>query len=204
MDESMTADAITAKRIDRRTAMKAAIGGAAAATAMTAPGISGFSFAPDFAAAASQCPAGTTVAGSPATISRTRITCGFLNLTACWGNGCCVDLGIGSITVNAASGSYNDPAFAFTVGGQVRNNNGRVYVTVTNFTQHQPFSSCTINVTGNCGGDTFSVTDIGGGITGTNTVITANASLNGRIRCSGSGTGSATVTVAASCICTTQ
>jgi hypothetical protein len=77
-------------------------------------------------------------------------------------------------------------------------------VTITDFTQHQPFSSCTINVTGNCGGDTFSVTDIGGGITGTNTVITANASINGRIRCSGFGTGSATVTVAASCICTNQ
>lgn len=205
MDDSMTGDAVTQKQIDRRTAMKAALGGAAAAAAMSAPGIEAFSFAPDFAAAASQCPAGSTVNGSPATISRPNCTSG---LTKCWGNCTCSEgnlnfASVGTITVNAASPSYGDPTFAVSVGGQVKSGtNNNLSLTVANFTVNQPFSSCTVTISGACTGGSSATATISNGLTGSNTV-TANGTTNGRIKCPGNvvQSPSGTITVAASCIC---
>lgn len=59
--ESEVEDGLSEARISRRNALRAALGGSAAAVAWTAPRIEGFSIVPDFAAAAS------CVSGSPST-----------------------------------------------------------------------------------------------------------------------------------------
>ena len=84
--------------IDRRAAMKAALGGAVAAAAWTAPRIEHFSVAPDFAQAATCLPA----TGS---VTRTSTVCdaAVIGFTSeCYGN--CI--GIGLIDCGAASVTY--------------------------------------------------------------------------------------------------
>lgn len=72
-------------RLDRRTAMRVALGGAAAGAAFMAPRIEGLSVAPDYAAAATACtlgPAGTSVnIPGPARKDTFGVGCGY---TRCW------------------------------------------------------------------------------------------------------------------------
>jgi hypothetical protein len=199
MKAEETTNSVT--RINRRQAMKAGLGGAAAAAALSVPNIEHFSLAPDVASAASLCAPGSTVNGTPGSITKNSATSG---LSVCWGNTSgpfyspCRSQGIGSITVAAASGTYTGPTFAFTTDGQVHNNNGSLSWVTTNFTANQPYASCTVNTTGSCpSGQTFSATN---GIS-TNTAVTGNGTISGRIRCSGAGTGGGSVTVKVSCIC---
>ncbi len=194
-DESV--DKVT--RINRRQAMKAGLGGAAAAAALSVPNIEHFSLAPDVASASSMCAPGSTVTGSPASIIKNQSTGGFLGTTHCWGSysGGCQNSNIGSITVAAASGSYTGPSFAFTVGGQVSNTNGTLSFVTTNFTTNQPYSSCSVGITGSCSNGTFTVEN---GISPTNNV-TANGTSNGRIYCNGGVLANGSVTVAVTCTC---
>ena len=73
-------DVISTGRINRRQAMKAGLGGAAAAAALSVPNIEHFSLAPDVASASSQCPPGTTVTGP--TLTHNSVA-NFLS--NCWG-----------------------------------------------------------------------------------------------------------------------
>lgn len=73
-------------RLDRRTAMRAALGGAAAGAAFMAPRIDGLSVAPDYAAAATACTigaAGTSV-NIPGPAEKYNLGVGCAN-TRCWG-----------------------------------------------------------------------------------------------------------------------
>ncbi|MCO5312218.1 MAG: hypothetical protein M9952_04675 [Microthrixaceae bacterium] len=66
-------------RLDRRTAMRAALGGAAAGAAFMAPRIDGLSVAPDYAAAATACTIGA--AGTSVTVNGNSA-----KRTPCWGS----------------------------------------------------------------------------------------------------------------------
>lgn len=191
-----------ATRIDRRQAMKAALGGAAAAAALTAPRIEGFSIAPDVAAASSQCAPGSQTAGTPNPLTRTSTAYGAYR---CWGTGdafagCDFDVPAGSITVPVASSNFTAPTFDVLVGGQVSNDNGGINVAMTNFTLNEPFESCTVEISGLCfGGDfgsdgTFSTTV-------PSTTLTGDGAVAGRIRCSDGLTPDGRVNIKATCIC---
>lgn len=177
--------------------MKAALGGAAAAAALSAPKVTGFSLAPDFAAASSQCSPNSTVNGNA--INRSSTTYGAFK---CWGTGnafgCDTNIPIsGNVTVPVVSTNFTAPVITATVGGQVKNNNGRIDLVLSNFTVDAPFSSCTVTVGGTCNdGQTFS-TQVA------STLRTSDGTWGGRIRCSGGlyDSPDGTVTVSASCIC---
>lgn len=195
-------------RIDRRQAMKAALGGAAAAAVLTAPRIEGFSFAPDFAAASSQCAENTQVGGT-STLTKTSPRCNSCSL-CCWGTvdsiGClpgnCHDTVVaGSIIVPAASGNFTSPQVTAAVKGQVKRapgalNPGLVTVMLSDFTVNEPFASCTVAISGSCtAGSTFNTS-------APSTVFTQNASFDSNIWCSGGGlTPRGTVTIAVTCVC---
>ena len=195
MKADETKDNVT--RINRRQAMKAGLGGAAAAAALSVPNIEHFSLAPKTASAASLCPPGTTVTGTPASLSKTGNVTG---LAACWGAtngfGQCKNASPGSITVAAASGQYTGPTIAFNAGGQVHNANGFVSWRPSNFTVNKPYASCSVKVSGTCQSGTFS--GAGTYSIGTNGVDTTQA-----IRCSGAPISNitGTFTVAVTCIC---
>lgn len=70
-------------RLDRRKAMKAALGGAAAGAVFVAPKVAGFSVAPDYAAAAT-CTTQSTSLGSEQ--STNAIYCSCIYYFTCWGN----------------------------------------------------------------------------------------------------------------------
>lgn len=87
MNEQMDAAQATSTdeertRLDRRTAMRVALGGAAAGAAFTAPRIDGLSLAPDYASAATACtlgPAGTSTSVPGAAERNTYVNFGCLN-----------------------------------------------------------------------------------------------------------------------------
>jgi hypothetical protein len=192
-------------RIDRRDAMKAALGGAVAAAALSAPSISGFSLAPNFAAAASQCPAGSSVTGTPSTQSRSSETC---VATKCWGtfSGICScgNYTFSLITVNAAAAQYTDPTISVTVGNQVKNNtSNNLTITLAGFNAGQPFDRCTVTIGGSCSGGSSATPTVDNGLVFGANNFTANNTYNGRIKCPGSVIQSpnGTVTIAASCRC---
>lgn len=183
-------------RINRRQAMKAGLGGAAAAAALSVPNIEHFSLAPKTASAASLCAPGTTVTGTPASLTKSGVIVLF---TACWGavSGLgCANASPGSITVPAASGQYTGPTIAFNGGGQVHNNNGFVSWRPSNFTVNKPYASCSVKVTGTCQSGTFSGA-------GTYSIGTNGVDTTQNIRCSGSPAANinGTYTVAVTCIC---
>lgn len=95
------------KRIDRRTAMRVALGGAAAGAAFMAPRIEGLSLAPDYASAATACtlgPAGTSVnVQGPARKENLGVGC---VSTRCWG--LCFAGGI-NWNQSACSGGFDCP-----------------------------------------------------------------------------------------------
>lgn len=131
-----------ASLIDRRNAMKIALGGAAAATVWSAPRIEGLSLAPDYAAAAS-CNATST--GTQ--VTRDSINCGTLGGTECFGNACCGNFGFGT-NVSAGSKTFT---LNGNIGGSVNGDNGLVSLTVGNI--DPPFQRCNVNVALNCNND---------------------------------------------------
>lgn len=199
-------------RIDRRTAMKAALGGAAAAVALTAPRIEGFSIAPDFAAAASQCPPDSQVGG---TIPLTTMSpgCNTCSL-CCWGtvdhDGClpgnCHDHTVpGNVTVPVSSDNFDAPMLTAVVKGQVKRkpgalNAGKVTLTLSDFTLNEPYKSCTVAISGSCTGNgIFHPQPVDPEAT---SVRTQSNSWDTNIWCTKGGTTPlGTVTIAMTCLC---
>lgn len=181
-------DAPRRSTIDRRNAMKIALGGAAAATVWSAPRVEGLSLAPDYAAAAS-CNAVST---APQFVKNSN-NCGYYGDTECWGNNCCEPAGW-SRTVNAGTKNF---AFNGNIGGGVNTDDG--FVNIATNSIDPPFQSCRVVVSGNCNnGGTFR----GGGTYNFNN----NGSQQSFIDCQGGGNflsaeADGTVRIDVTCFC---
>ena len=132
-------------RIDRRTAMKAALGGAVVAAAWSAPKIEGLSLSPDYASAASVRPV-----TNPWVNAHPSSNGGAYSVIECVGN----NVGLNNC------GDYHAPALALagptngevftlnaTLGGQVKNN-GQTYIKLTGI--NNASYSCAVNISGTC------------------------------------------------------
>lgn len=169
-------------RIDRRQAMKAALGGAAAAVALSAPRIEGFSIVPDYAAASSQCPSGTAVEASHH-LTKPSVRC---SKVRCWGategkgvQCACRSAEVpGLAIVPVSSGAFRSPTVSARISGPVYHPEGRLEVTLTNFRLNEPYSSCTVTVKGTCKKHHVFVS------TFPTAPLTANGSIAGSIYCS--------------------
>lgn len=188
-------------RINRRQAMKAGLGGAAAAAALSVPNIEHFSLAPDVASAASLCAPGSTVAGPSLTHNSVSNF-----LANCWGQAggfnACANWTSAALTVPVASGQYTAPKFTFTFGGQVANTNGTAAFTLSNFTVNKPYSKCDVSFNGSgcSGGISNGTFTMNNGIA-INNSVTANGTTSGRMYCNGAVTAAGTVKVAITCTC---
>lgn len=200
----MTANETTdnATRINRRQAMKAGLGGAAAAAALSVPNIEHFSLAPNVASASSQCPPNTTVTG-PGLTHNSAAVCA----SNCWGQYgggfCnCANWTSSAQTIPVSSGQYTAPTITYTFGGQCGNSNGTASFTIANFTVNKPYSKCLIDFQGSgChGGISNGTFTMNNGINIANT-ITGNGTTSGRMYCNGAITAAGTVTVAITCTC---
>jgi hypothetical protein len=199
----MKADETTGNvtRINRRQAMKAGLGGAAAAAALSVPNIEHFSLAPDLASASSQCAPGSTVNGP--TLTHNSVANFLAN---CWGQAggfnACANWTSSTLTMPVASGNYTSPTFTFTFGGQVANTNGTAAFTMANFTVNKPYSSCLVSFTGSgChGGISNGTFTMDNGI-GINNTVSSNGTTSGRMYCNGAITAAGTVQVAITCTC---
>lgn len=183
-------------RVDRRQAMKAALGGAAAAVALSVPRIEGFSIAPDYAAASSasdhdldgdgdpeslQCARSAVVTGS-AVLSKASVRC---HRVRCWGGwtGSRTDCTCrpadvpGVITVPVASDAFTAPTITARASGPVYHDAGHLEVTLGNFGLNEPFSSCTVTVSGTCTDQHAFVSTV------PSTPLTANGTIRGKIYC---------------------
>lgn len=125
--------------VERRTALKAALGGATVAAVFAAPRIKGFSVAPDYAAAAS-CTSGTAV------ISHNT------NGVACLGNGALYNCGEWTSSPTAVG----SPLMATVKLGGALNSGGYMNVNVNGITNNT-YQTCTVrsnsvNQNGSCGG----------------------------------------------------
>ena len=183
---SAAADA-SPSRIDRRTAMKAAVGGAAAVAVWSAPRIEGLSIAPDIASAAS-CTGGT------ASYNKASNDCGYYGDTECWGGNCCNTVAYGPVNVP----NTGSPLIQLNgnIGGSVNDDNGFINMTLSNI--DPPFRSCTINVSGNCnnGGSWRSRN-------GTSFTFNDNSTLQAQPDCQGGGATdpNGNITLAINCVC---
>jgi hypothetical protein len=201
MKADETTDNVT--RINRRQAMKAGLGGAAAAAAVSVPNNEHFSLAPQSARASSQCAPGSTVNGD-STVNHNSAN--FLT-TNCWGavsGTSCTTWTSPTITVPVASGQYAPPKFTITVGGNIAQTSGSASFTMTGFTLNKPYSKCVVSFAGtNCHGGLFGANGtftMNNGISVTNTV-TGNGTVSGTMYCNGAITAAGTTIVAVTCTC---
>lgn len=195
------------EQIDRRRAMKAALGGAAAAAVFTAPRIEGFSTAPDYASAATvpACAGGSTTAAN----QHTRATnCNTSGLPKCWTTG---TGGLGCSSCNTGAVSVGP---ARTLGGVTVNANitgrahqnasatdgGKLFVTFAGNTNQ----SCNITLTGKCYDffETNSADLAGIGNAALAEGFNGTYTFNGPIKCNSSPTDHASIQVNYSCVCT--
>lgn len=135
-------DQSTEGHVHRRAALKAALGGAAAGVAWSAPRIEGLSISPDYAQAAS-CVGANVIF----TKNANDDCCGNQE---CWGNGscfACTGNGCGNAGYN-----FNVAPKPFVISGNINGScngdDGRINITVNGI--DPPFQRCTVNVTGNC------------------------------------------------------
>jgi len=169
--------------LDRRSAMKVALGGAVAAAAWSAPRIEGLSLAPDYAAAAS-CTGGT--AGE---ITKNSNNCGYYGDTECFGNNCCGSWGFSANIASKFTLNGN-------ISGDVSGDNGNVQMTINGI--DPPWQRCTVNVGGTCNNASFR----GGGTYTFNN----NGTQNSFIDCQGGGSflsadTDAQIRVNVTCVC---
>lgn len=189
---------VDSTRLDRRKAMKAALGGAAAGAAFVAPKIAGFSVAPDYAAAASAaCGAnGTTngtTGGTSVGMDHCYVNC-WGNKNANWGwdcdclsdNSCCSDV---TTTLKLANSTNGPFVLAFTRGGRV-GNSGRWNYNINGI--DPPFQSCNVQVNANCNFN---------GAANTTHNNNGSRTENGAY-CNDSGNSNKTITVNMTCTCT--
>ena len=140
VEQGDAADPAAASSIERRTALKAALGGAAVAVAWTAPRIEGLSISPEYAQAAS-CTGGSITITKDANDD----CCGNQE---CWGNGNCF-----ACTGNGcAQAGYSQSVGPFTIAGNingsVNGDDGRINIAVNGI--DPPHQRCTVYVEGNC------------------------------------------------------
>ena len=196
--EQESSDDVTASRMDRRTAMKAALGGAAAAAAFSAPRIEGFSLAPDYAAASSGTTTTTTTtttapctSGAPVAHTKsTEYNAG--KVATCWGH----QLG-GTVYSSgppcgpAAFGPLNvapGMSLSGSIDGRL-NEGGTVTYNVSGLSATH---SCTVTVNGEC-----NVGDFTGAKSQT---FNASGAGSTNIKCNGWAV-NGSVTVGMTCIC---
>ena len=175
-DESLVAESQSV--LDRRAALRAALGGAAAAAVFVAPRVEGFSIAPDYAAAGT-CrvdPSRSGVVGG----SKVLVRCCSQDLTTlCYGGlGCAssctgvIDCGTPNFNVPTVNGTLNIPlnnvapvqniTLTYRVGGATReyitdwNNDSVVRASLSGLPANK---SCTVNINGTCGAGTFSISN---------------------------------------------
>ena len=175
-DESTVAEGPSV--VDRRAALRAALGGAAAAAVFVAPKIEGFSIAPDYAAAGT-CrvdPSRSAAIGG----SKVSVDCCSQTLTSlCFGGAGCassctgnINCGTPNFSVPTADGTLNIPlnniapvqniTLTYRVGGATReyitdwNNDSVVRASLSGLPANK---SCTVNINGTCGAGTFSISD---------------------------------------------
>ena len=129
------------ERVDRRTAMKAALAGVAAAAVWSAPRIEGLSVAPDVAQAASCVNPSADTTNHAATTSLTLVEqCWVLNAGA---------ISCSDFTVTRNAGRFNiGVRIGGDDGGELFEGGGFVKVTVNGI--DPPFQRCTVNVQANC------------------------------------------------------
>ena len=183
-------------RLDRRKAMKAAIGGAAAGAAFVAPRVSGFSVVPDYASAAS-CVGNQNTS----VVHTSQEKCGNIY---CWGNfdsgsfPCinCRCNGFGPLNASAST-------FGMTIngnggaGGVYCGRNGTFSITVNGI--DPPFQQCTVAINGNCPGSF-------GNFVGMNDYVlngTATINTGANIGCNGASAGGnkPQATINLTCVC---
>ena len=201
IDDGTLADAVTETQVDRRKALKAALGGAAAAAVLSGPAVSGLGTLPAYAQASSP-PTGCT----PASDNDSKLgepcgpTCPSLNYSlCCWGSTTpdpcvCGSALFGTITV---PGGYS---VDLTVTGRLRTLSGTGALTMAVSGALGPYAACSLAVSGVCpdtqngGSSTF--------VAGTSSFpgITAG-NYNTSIGCTGTGPGQGTVAVSLSCVC---
>lgn len=193
-----------ANRLDRRQAMKAALGGAAAAAVFTAPRIEGFSTAPHYASAVT-VPACVDKNGN-GTLTRNN-TNGCAGGYRCWGGtsgvggcgGCnnAAALAPASITVtpNPEVPPYTVPTLSGTVTGQLIAG-GNYSLTLNGYTDGAQWNRCVVTVGGNCSSGTFTANP-------SSITRNSNGAFNGTLQCvNGSGFPNGTVNVNIACFCT--
>lgn len=175
MTDSISDEEVDRRTIDRRNALRAALGGAAAAAAFTAPRIEGFSIAPNYASAGTCKVDGSrsvTVTGS-----RDSDNCCSQTLTTlCYGGSGCVWDCNGCGGPNNNSNNYipttngtldiplnnvapiNNISLSYIVGGATReyltdwNNDSRVTANISGLATGR---SCVVTVNGTCGSGTY-------------------------------------------------
>ena len=141
MDGSTDPDEV---RLGRRNAMKAALGGVAAAAVWQAPRIEGLSIAPDVAQAATCV---TPAAASASHPSNTLIPF----VSNCWGNTAAGACAVQPLNIVATPFSASAVIGAGTWGPGPGSNNAAINVTVAGL--NAPTRRCTVALTGNgCGG----------------------------------------------------
>lgn len=192
-DDSRSEGPAESFRLDRRAAMKAALGGAVAGAAFVAPRVAGFSVAPDYAAAAS-------CIGDQNTSVNRQSSDRCLNVK-CWGN--FNSGGICACNCNAIGPLSNSVAnFNLTVngsggaGGVTCGKNGTFNIAINGI--DPPFQTCTVNVNGNCPGTFLTFNGAGPLTYNSSSSQTVNS-----IGCNGGdGTGARpSVTINMTCVC---
>ena len=189
-----------ANRLDRRQAMKAALGGAAAAAVFTAPRIEGFSTAPNYASAVTDPPCVDKAANSTLSRSVNSTTCAVYR---CWGTGGCTgcntaqSLGTTTVTPPTELPPYLVPSLTGTVTGQIKNT-GSYSLNLSNFDDGKPYNRCVVSLNGSCSGSPGTVTANPSSIT-----RNTNGNFTGSLICSSSTLyPNATVSVNMTCYCT--
>ena len=196
-DETVTTNA-DERRIQRRTAIRAALAGSAAAATFVAPRLEGLSIAPHYAAAASPaCGNNASTNGTISDGSRGMNGC----LVNCWGNtngntsfncgnilcddSCCRNETQTLRLPNATNGPF---VLAFTSGGRV-GNSGRWSYNVNGI--DPPWQQCNVAVNANCN------------FNGASNVThnTDGSAVDNTATCNGAGNSNFTLTVTMTCTC---
>ena len=180
------------RQLNRRTALKVAIGGVAAGTVFVAPRIEGFKVVPDYAAA------GTCDATSKSTAGRTSNTvycvagCGSVLFNFnCWGadNGGC------------GCNSFAFAATSVNVGGQTITMNATANGRANNKSNCAGAGSVSVNVAGKNRGSCNVAVFVSGCGTTNNITFNTNGNLNSAMVCAGNSDSDRTATLTLTCSC---
>ncbi|MEO6630027.1 MAG: hypothetical protein ABIP03_15840 [Aquihabitans sp.] len=182
-------------QIDRRAALKAALGGAAVAAVFVAPRIEGFSLAPDYAAAGTQCH------GPTSTTNNTNYNAACVS--TCWGSsggnafncnnggrvGGCASKAFTTLTAN------NVGPTIITLNGNISgrlNSGGAAAYTLAGMEAND---LCNVNLSGTCSVGAFNSNTA----PSMNQNFAANGSSSAAFQCNNATSGTLTVTLTCTC-----